>query len=239
MLKNNIGLVCYRSCNDKVLDNIFIANTLIDLHLVGSGSNIFPLYRNKDIFDADMNCDKLENFTQDFREFMDSKYSEHFSPEAILGYIYAVLFHKDYREKYIDFLKIDFPKIPFVESKEKLIALSKLGQNLIATHLMQDNLSDTESIGEALFLDTANKSLVIDKPSYKESEQRLFVNKSLYFDKVSKEVWEYKIGGYAVLDKYLKSHKGEEIDYEHFQQVIQSLAKSLEIESRIATIALK
>ena len=239
MLKNNIGLVCYRSCNDKVLDNIFIANTLIDLHLVGSGSNIFPLYRNKDIFDADMNCDKLENFTQDFREFMDSKYSEHFSPEAILGYIYAVLFHKDYREKYIDFLKIDFPKIPFVESKEKLIALSKLGQNLIATHLMQDNLSDTESIGEALFLDTANKSLAIEKPNYKESEQRLFVNKSLYFDKVSKEVWEYKIGGYAVLDKYLKSHKGEEIDYAHFQKIIQALTKSLEIESRIAIIALK
>ena len=102
---------------------------------------------------------------------------------------------------------------------------------------MQEN--NIESIGEALFLDTANKSLAIEKPSYKESEQRLFVNKSLYFDKVSKEVWEYKIGGYAVLDKYLKSHKGEEIDYEHFQQVIQSLAKSLEIESRIAIIALK
>lgn len=78
----------------------------------------------------------------------------------------------------------------------------------------------------------------IDKPSYKESEQRLFVNKSLYFDKVSKEVWEYKIGGYAVLDKYLKSHKGEEIDYEYFQQIVQSLHKSLEIESRIGAISL-
>ncbi|RDU70316.1 hypothetical protein CQA66_08545 [Helicobacter aurati] len=55
----------------------------------------------------------VENFTPEFREFIDSKYNERFSPEAILGYIYAVLFHKDYREKYIDFLKIDFPKIPY------------------------------------------------------------------------------------------------------------------------------
>ncbi|WP_295739162.1 type ISP restriction/modification enzyme [uncultured Helicobacter sp.] len=80
----------------------------------------------------------VENFTQNFREFIDSKYKEHFSPEQILGYIYAVLFHKDYREKYLDFLKIDFPKIPFVESKEKFLALSDLGLELLNTHLMTD-----------------------------------------------------------------------------------------------------
>ena len=86
-------------------------------------------------FDNDM---WIENFTQEFREFIDSKYNEHFSPEQILGYIYAVLFHKDYREKYLDFLKIDFPKIPFVESKEKFLALSDLGLELLDTHLMTD-----------------------------------------------------------------------------------------------------
>ncbi|STQ86353.1 type ISP restriction/modification enzyme [Helicobacter muridarum] len=86
----------------------------------------------------------VENFTPEFREFIDSKYNEHFSPEQILGYIYAVLFHKDYREKYIDFLKIDFPKIPFVESKEKFLALSALGQELILTHLMQDLQQERE-----------------------------------------------------------------------------------------------
>lgn len=101
---------------------------------------------------------------------------------------------------------------------------------------MQEN--NIESIGEPLYLDNANQTLIIEKPTYKESEQRLFVNKSLYFDKVSKEVWAYKIGGYAVLDKYLKSHKGEEIDYEYFQQIVQSLHKSLEIESRIGAISL-
>ncbi|WP_408941425.1 type ISP restriction/modification enzyme [Helicobacter sp. MIT 99-5507] len=86
--------------------------------------------RQESLFDDDdifQGKDKIENFTPTFRDFIDSKYGEHFSPEAILGYIYAVLFHKDYREKYLDFLKIDFPKILFAESKEKFLALSELG----------------------------------------------------------------------------------------------------------------
>lgn len=96
----------------------------------------------------------------------------------------------------------------------------------------------SEAIGEALFKDTNNRNLSITKPKYNEQEQRLFINESLYFDKVSKEVWEYKIGGYQVLDKYLKSHKREKIDFEHFQKVIQSLHKSLELESKISKIRL-
>lgn len=103
---------------------------------------------------------------------------------------------------------------------------------------MQENLKNLESIGEPLYLDTKNKSHIIEKPNYKDKEQRLFVNKSLYFENVSKEVWWYKIGGYQVLDKYLKSHKGEEIDFNYFQKVIQALHKSLEIENKILEIKL-
>ena len=104
-------------------------------------SRAFMAYPRAEVmqhFLQDSNDMWVENFTQEFRDFIDSKYNEHFSPEQILGYIYAVLFHKDYREKYLDFLKIDFPKIPFVESKEKFLALSDLGLELLNTHLMTD-----------------------------------------------------------------------------------------------------
>lgn len=99
-------------------------------------------------------------------------------------------------------------------------------------------MQDIESIGEPLYNNQDDKNNIIEKIAYNECEQKLFVNKSLYFDKVSAQVWEYKIGGYQVLDKYLKSHKGEEIDYNYFQKVIQTLHKSLEIEAKIAKIAL-
>ena len=99
-------------------------------------------------------------------------------------------------------------------------------------------MSELESIGEPIYNDKKDKNLIIEKPNYNTESKRLFINKSLYFDKVESSVWEYKIGGYAVLDKYLKSHKGEEIDFTHFQKIIQTLHKSLEIESKISTIPL-
>ncbi len=157
---------------------------------------------------------------------MDKKYGQIFTPEQILGYIYAVLYHKDYREKYVDFLKIDFPKVPFVKSKKDFLALSALGRNLIDLHLMRVDLS-SESVGEPHFSDLGDKNEKIQKIAYNAESKKLFMNASLYFKAVSAEVWEYKIGGYAVLDKYLKSHKGESIDYTHFECVIKTLHKSL------------
>lgn len=253
---NNIGLVCDRGTKLKEISNIFISNNLIDLHLVGSGSYIFPLYLYntpnaiKNIQPADysgtdlfkktasnpfQNADKIENFTVNFRKFIDEKYSSHFSPEDILGYIYAVLFHKTYRTKYIDFLKIDFPKIPFTDSKDIFIKLSSIGTQLYNLHLMRDN-NLNNNVGEGLYKDDKNSK--IEKPLYNEKENKLFINKSLYFDKVSKEVWLYKIGGYQVLDKYLKSHKDEEIDYSYFQKIIQILDKSIILEKEISDINL-
>ncbi len=96
----------------------------------------------------------------------------------------------------------------------------------------------SEQIGEAKYKDTKNKNLKIEKIIYEPKEQKLFVNENLHFCGVNEAVWEYKIGGYQVLDKYLKSHKGEEIDYKYFEKVIQSLHKSLKIQAQIAKITL-
>ncbi|WP_300667746.1 type ISP restriction/modification enzyme [Helicobacter sp. UBA3407] len=229
-LSKNIGLVYNRGSNLQDITNIFISDIQIDKHFVGANSYISPLliYENENM---------SENFNNEFREFVDSKYNEHFAPEQILGYIYAVLFHKDYREKYIDFLKIDFPKIPFVESKKKFLEFSALGWELINTHLLQSDTLDSV-IGEAKYKDPKNKNLKIEKIAYDAEVQKLFVNENLHFCGVNEAVWDYKIGGYQVLDKYLKSHKGEKIDHAHFSRVIQTLHRSLEIESQIAKVKL-
>ncbi|EAH8800779.1 DNA methyltransferase, partial [Campylobacter jejuni] len=138
----NIGLICDRGTKLNNIDNIFISSKIIDLHLVGSGSYIYPLYlypttRSKKFlkkenpnFNEENFTSKIENFKESFRTFIDELYKEKFSPQNILGYIYAVLFHKIYREKYFDFLKIDFPKIPFTKDKNTFKNLSKLGLKL-------------------------------------------------------------------------------------------------------------
>ncbi len=95
------------------------------------------------------------------------------------------------------------------------------------------------SVGEPFFKDERNCNEKIEKVLYNEASQELFVNESLHFTEVSKAVWEYQIGGYQVLDKYLKSHKGEKIDYKHFENVVKVLDKSLRLEEQIAQIELK
>lgn len=103
-------------------------------------------------------------------------------------------------------------------------------------HLLQDTSLDSH-IG-TLHAKDKTESRIIEKPRYNKESKELFINDSLCFANVDSKVWEYKIGGYQVLDKYLKSHKGEVIDYTHFQRVIRTLAKSLEIESRIISLPL-
>lgn len=245
----NIGLICDRGTKLNNIDNIFISNKIIDLHLVGSGSYIYPLYlypttRSKKFlkkenpnFNEENFTSKIENFKENFRAFIDELYKEKFSPENILGYIYAVLFHKNYREKYLDFLKIDFPKIPFTKDKNTFKNLSKLGLKLVNLHLLKNNELDF-NVGEALFKDIKNKNFKIQKIKYNKDTKELFINESLYFNEVSPEIYEFKIGGYAVLDKYLKSHKEEDIDHKHFTLIIQTLNETLKIQDEISKINL-
>ncbi|MFY4690679.1 type ISP restriction/modification enzyme [Campylobacter jejuni] len=245
----NIGLICDRGTKLNNINNIFISNKIIDLHLVGSGSYIYPLYlypttRSKKFlkkenpnFNEENFTSKIENFKESFRTFIDELYKEKFSPEDILGYIYAVLFHKNYREKYLDFLKIDFPKIPFTKDKNTFKNLSKLGLKLVNLHLLKNDELDF-NVGEALFKDIKNKNFKIQKIKYNKDTKELFINESLYFTKVSLEIYEFKIGGYAVLDKYLKSHKEEDIDHNHFTLIIQTLNETLKIQDEISKINL-
>ncbi|MGI7910902.1 type ISP restriction/modification enzyme [Campylobacter jejuni] len=248
----NIGLICNRTVSLQTFNHNFITQYIADLHILETGNAsayIFPLYlypttRSKKFlkkenpnFNEENFTSKIENFKESFRTFIDELYKEKFSPEDILGYIYAVLFHKIYREKYLDFLKIDFPKIPFTKDKNTFKNLSKLGLKLINLHLLKNDELDF-NVGEALFKDIKNKNFKIQKIKYNKDTKELFINESLYFNKVSPEIYEFKIGGYAVLDKYLKSHKEEDIDHKHFTLIIQTLNETLKIQDEISKINL-
>ncbi|QOR05049.1 type ISP restriction/modification enzyme [Campylobacter cuniculorum] len=141
---------------DSEINTIAITDKMVDINFYRrGGEQVMPLYLKntespqnksskilKNTQEREKDAEKggwVENFTPEFREFIDKKYNEHFEPLEILGYIYAVLFHKGYRERYLDFLKIDFPKVPFVDSKEKFLELSQLGLELIDVHLMREN----------------------------------------------------------------------------------------------------
>jgi predicted helicase len=164
--------------------------------------------------------ERVENFAPAFRKFIDEKYGKHYDPEQILGYIYAVLHSPTYRRKYLEFLKIDFPRIPFVDDAETFEKLSVLGWQLVQTHLIKE-------IPATPKVDINKGSRLVEKPVYDENQQRLYFNKDQYFSPVPKDVWEFYIGGYPVLDRYLKSRKGRTLtldEIENIQNIVKLLA---------------
>ncbi len=198
---------------------------------IKDGSSVFPLYRYappKDraikgtLFAEDdpfQGKERIENFSPEFRAFVEEQYTHHYSPEDILGYIYAVMHSPTYRKKYRDFLKIDFPRIPFVKQRETFEVLAALGWELIQAHLLK-------TIPDTLTVDVTAGDFEVVKPRYDPQHERLYLNKTQYFSPVPTDVWAFHIGGYQVLDKYLKSRKGRTLsldEIENIQNVVNVL----------------
>ncbi len=212
---------------------------LVDINLIASAGSMgvgynYPLYQFK-------HPNYTENFTPEFRSFIDKHYSHHFEPLEVLGYIYALLYSPNYRKRYEEFLKADYPKILFTNNKDLFRALSLLGIELIGLHVLNkeslnhsfEKLKDA-TIGESYYKESHDRNPIISKkPSYNEPEQRLYINHSAYFRGVSKEIHDYMIGGYCVLDKYLKSHKNEPCNFDHVRNIIKIIARTIEIQKTL------
>jgi predicted helicase len=162
---------------------------------------------------------RLENLKKEFRAFVDEQYGHHYSPEEIMGYVYAMLHSPAYREQYVEFLQIDFPRIPFVDDRHTFETLAKIGMELMQAHLLK-------TIPAAPKVDVTKGSHIVEKPVYDERNQRLYINKEQYFSPVAQEAWDFSIGGGQVLEKYLKSREGLKIALDEIE-TIQDVVKVL------------
>ncbi|WQS65665.1 N-6 DNA methylase [Helicobacter pylori] len=233
--RKNVALITSRRfCQSQKSGVGFVSNKISDLRTwtcpgMEGGDYVNPLYHNPNY---------TENFTPEFRSFIDKHYNHHFEPLEVLGYIYALLYSPNYRKRYEEFLKADYPKILFTKNKDLFRALSLLGIELIGLHVLNkeslnysfEKLKDA-TIGESCYKEAHDR--IIKKPSYNEPEQRLYINHSAYFRGVSQEIHDYRIGGYGVLDKYLKSHKNEPCDFDHVSNIIKVIARTIEIQKTL------
>jgi predicted helicase len=211
-------------------DTVSINNKPVDLNFYRRGGEaVFPLYiyndtgnkkpnqnQNNHLFVKEPQAqynERIENFAPKFRAFINEKYGHHYEPEAILGYIYAVLHSPSYRSQYAEFLKIDFPRIPFVDDRQLFEQLSKLGWALVQAHLLKEIPAQPQ-------VEITKGSDLVEKPIYHPKEQRLYLNPQQYFAPVPEDVWNFHIGGYQVLDKYLKSRKGRQLSLDEIENVM-------------------
>ncbi|GAA8547695.1 hypothetical protein oki131_06680 [Helicobacter pylori] len=150
------------------------------------------------------------------------------------------MYSPNYRKRYEGFLKIDYPKILFTKNKDLFRVLSLLGIELIGLHVLnQESLNYSfkklkdATIGESCYIESHERNPIIKKPSHNKPEQRLYINHSAYFSGVSQEIYDYRIGGYCVLDKYLKSHKNDPCDFDHVTRIIKVIACTIEIQKTL------
>jgi hypothetical protein len=166
-----------------------------------------------------------------------------FGPEDILAYIYAVFHSSTYRERYAEFLKIDFPRVPLTSDVDLFWKLVGLGSELIALHLMEHpKLSETitsypvpgndrvKARGGFPKFVPAGESRT--KTSEVAEQNRVYINLKQYFAGVPEDVWEFQVGGYQVLHKWLKDRKGRKLSYDelrHYQQIVVALRETLRL----------
>lgn len=145
-----------------------------------------------------------------------------FAPIDILDYIYAVLHSPTYRQKYKEFLKIDFPRVPYPKDQETFWQLVKLGKQIRQIHLLES--PKVEQYITQYPLDGDN---VVYKPKYKDG--KVYINDTQYFDNVPQVAWEFYIGGYQPAQKWLKDRKDRKLGFDdilHYQKIIVALSET-------------
>ena len=139
----------------------------------------------------------------------------------------AVFHSPTYRERYAEFLKIDFPRLPLTGDLKLFRSLAAKGAELVALHLMESPRLDT-------FITEFNVkgSNEVEKVQYTDNDQRVWINPKQFFAGVPKAVWEFYVGGYQVCEKWLKDRKDRELSYEdiqHYQKVVVSLDETIRL----------
>ena len=254
MLSENIALLTCRQQTSFNFQHVFISNKISERCSVslqtGEVNYLFPLYlypetNGQQIIEQtkripNLNpeivqqiADKLGlSFTNE-KDTSTGSASVSFCPIDILDYIYAVLHSPTYREKYKEFLKIDFPRVPYPKDAATFWQLVKLGGEIRQIHLLESPV--VENYITQYPEDGDN---VVDKPKYvpipKNDETgvlqgNVFINDTQYFANVPLTAWKFFIGGYQPAQKWLKDRKDCKLEFEdilHYQKIIVALSET-------------
>ena len=241
---SNLGLVTTRQTRDEW--DIFCTDKIVGHKSLAAYdiNSLFPLYLHS--IQASDPCRQLPNLseacTNDFSERLNMTFIpdgkgdriETFGPEDVFDYMYAIFHSPTYRSRYAQFLKSDFPRLPMTSNPELFRSLCKLGEELVALHLMERHLPLITAFPVAG--DSAVEAVRYSGAGQGADSGRVWINKTQYFEGVPQEVWHFHVGGYQVCQKWLKDRKGRKLTYDditHYQQIVSALKKTIHIMAEI------
>ena len=154
-----------------------------------------------------------------------------FGPEDALDYTYAVFHSPQYRTRYAEFLRTDFPRLPLTGKLPLFRRLAEMGSQLVALHLME-----SPRLNHLITTFPEKGTGEVERVTYVDGTRRVCVNSLQYFQGIPREVWEFHIGGYQVLEKWLKDRKGRVLtwdDIQHYQRVVVALKETIGLMNEI------
>ena len=247
--KDNIILCSCRQQSTFDFQHVLISTDIVDMCFLSSQTKestyTFPLY----LYEEDSNQtsfftqNRKPNLNTDIVRELEQKLGLTFTPEKedttgtfapvdILDYIYGVLHSNKYRNKYKEFLKIDFPRIPYPENAEYFFKVAQLGKQLREIHLLESPV-----VNEFITSYPVGGDNEVVKPEYKDN--KVYINRTQYFDNVPEIAWNFYIGGYQPAQKWLKDRKGRILSYEdvmHYQKIIKALTETHTLMQQIDNI---
>ncbi|MDD4822370.1 MAG: N-6 DNA methylase [Bacteroidales bacterium] len=250
---DNVAIISTRQLSDNNFNHIFVSNIISDQCFISNktkeGCQVFPLYLYPEETTQQtlsVTTERTPNLNAEIVKqiaegvgltFTNEKETsgDTFAPIDLLDYIYAVLHSPTYREKYKEFLKIDFPRVPYPKDKETFWQLVKLGGELRQIHLLESPV-----VEKYITQYPEDGSNTVIKPTYKES--RVYINDTQYFANVHEVAWNFFIGGYQPAQKWLKDRKDRTLNFDdilHYQKIIVALTETDRIMKEIDKIVIK
>ena len=229
----NVGLCCIRICSRDEGLPIFVTDKIADKSLLSSkdNANVFPLW----LYEENMlMIEKRANMDSAIVAKIGAAIGGAASPEDIFAYIYGILHTPSYRKKFKEFLKTDFPRIPYPKGAAQFKAVAEIGRSLIETHLMRDA---APGLSETVARFPQMGSNIVEEVRYDQG--RVFINTEQFFDNVLQIAWEMPIGGYRPAEKWLKDRKGRVLtldDRKHYQRIILALMKTAEAFEKLESL---
>jgi predicted helicase len=236
----NLGMIVTRATKDDwdclVTDSImghkalaaYDINYLCPLFIYGAPNGT----ANRDLF-----VDRRPNLSRAFLDLLAGRlglsqvsgdgFPEGVSSEDIFHYIYAIFHAPGFRNRYSDFLKRDFPRVPLTSDIRLFRALAEKGRELVALHLLKDE--DAPQINQFATKFRKPGTNVVERVEYDPATRYVHINDKQYFEGVPSETWDFQIGGYKVCEKWLKDRKGRELSYDdiqHWQRVVVALTET-------------
>jgi type I restriction-modification system DNA methylase subunit len=239
LAKDNLGLICSRQQSQSdTWSLVGISKDIVECCAISNKTKetnyIFPLYLHPtNETERQMGMKRSINFSQNFLNAITSKLGYTPTPESIFYYIYAVFHSPTYRDRYAEFLKIDFPRIPLTSNDKLFRQLADYGEQLVQLHLMTSpklNNLITEFVEE-----TGDRTVAPGHPKYQNGAVQINKNGDR-FTGVPEEVWNFYVGGYQPCQKWLKDRKERTLSDEdilHYQKIVVSLKETIEIMKKI------